>query len=230
MSHALIFGGSGTVGQAVVRALAASGLSVRFTYLHGEATARALAEETGATALRLDLRDAEATRAALAAWREPAPRVFVHCAAKSQNQPLAALSLTDWEELFAINCRAAFLAAQALAPAMQAGGEIILLGAMDRAQSLPAPVHFAATQGALATMTVALAKELGPQIRVNLVALGPLDQGLSRELSPKHLADYRAFSALRRLGNPQEIASVVCWLATENRYISGKTIPVNGGI
>jgi 3-oxoacyl-[acyl-carrier protein] reductase len=83
----------------------------------------------------------------------------------------------------------------------------------------------------LSAMTMALAKELGPSgIRVNMVALGILDSGLSRELNPKLVADYKTFSALRRLGTPAEAAKAILWLALENTYMNGKVLSVNGGI
>jgi 3-oxoacyl-[acyl-carrier protein] reductase len=232
MKTALVFGGSGAVGQEVVRALSQARLSVVFTFHQQQELAQQLSQETGARALAADFSDEEATRDLVQklSQEEPSFSVFVHCAAVSQSLALSDISPELWRRAWAVNCHAAFWAAQALAPHMQQGGEIILLGAIDRAQSLPAPVHFAATQGALSTMTVALAKELGPKVRVNLLALGILERGLSRGLSPKHLAEFQSFSALRRVGRPSELAQVVRWLATENYYLSGKTIPVNGGI
>jgi 3-oxoacyl-[acyl-carrier protein] reductase len=124
------------------------------------------------------------------------------------------------------------VACQELAPSMAPrGGHVVLVGAIDRAQSIPAPVHFAASQGALAAMVMALGKELGPRgIRVNMVALGLLEGGLSREISPALVADYKAFSALRRLGTADEAARAILWLALENTYMSGEVVPVNGGI
>lgn len=110
-------------------------------------------------------------------------------------------------------------------------GSIVLVGALDRTQSLPAPVPFAASQGMLAAMTMALAKELGPSgILVNMVALGILEEGLARALSPQVRADFLSFSALRRAGTPREAARAILWLALENTYMSGKVMPVNGGI
>ena len=107
----------------------------------------------------------------------------------------------------------------------------MLVGALDRAQSLPLPVHFAGTQGMLAAMAMALAKELGPAgVRVNVVALGALTEGISRTLSPRALADYQSLSAFRRLGEPAEAARAIVWLALENRYMSGKVLAANGGI
>ena len=95
---------------------------------------------------------------------------------------------------------------------------------------MPLPPAYAASQGALSALAMALAHELGADLRVNLVALGVLDAGLSRQLSAGRRKDYQTFSALRREGTPAEAASVITWLALENRYIHGKVIAANGGI
>jgi NAD(P)-dependent dehydrogenase (short-subunit alcohol dehydrogenase family) len=93
------------------------------------------------------------------------------------------------------------------------------------------PVHFAATQGALSAMTMALGHELGPRgVRINLVALGVLDAGISAQLASHRRRDYEKFSALRRAGTPDEAARVIAWLALENTLIQGKVVSVNGGI
>ena len=119
---------------------------------------------------------------------------------------------------------------QLLAPHL-AGGDVVLVGALERTQSLPIPLAFAASQGALAAVTMALAKELGPQdVRVNMVAAGVLEAGLSDDLDAGVLADYEAFSALRRRGTAAEVAACILWLALQNTYFSGKVLPVNGGI
>jgi 3-oxoacyl-[acyl-carrier protein] reductase len=78
---------------------------------------------------------------------------------------------------------------------------------------------------------MALAKELGPGgVRANVVSLGMLEEGLSREVDPKLMADYKSFSALRRLGTPAEAAKAILWLALENTYVNGRVVAVNGGI
>lgn len=228
--RALVFGGSGAVGSRVVRELAARGVDVAWTFFHG-----AKAPELPGTSHRVDLRDPKAIRALVAElWGQGrAPGIFIHCAVVNRSSSLEETTDGDFDDAFAVNVRAPYVAAQALAPhfAGLLGSSIVLVGAMERAQSLPLPSHFAATQGALGAMATALAKELGPRgTRVNMVALGPLTEGLSSELSPDLIEDYKRFSALRRLGSPEEAARVVAWLALENRYISGKTIAVNGGI
>ncbi len=231
-SLALVTGGTGAVGSAVLRALAARGIPSVFGYHSSTDKAEALSRELGARALRCDLRDRAAIRASLGGL-ERAPDVFIHCAAVSRNASLAELTDADWDDSLEINGRAAFTIGQLLAPSMAqaGGGDIVLVGALDRAQSLPLPVHFAASQGLLSTLAMSLAKAVGPAgTKVNMVALGVLDEGLSRSLPEKSVADYKAMSALRRLGTAAEAARFITWLALENRYISGKVLAANGGI
>jgi 3-oxoacyl-[acyl-carrier protein] reductase len=231
-SLALVTGGTGAVGSAVLRSLAAAGVPSVFGYNTSADRARALEQELGARALRFDLRDPQATRAAIRGL-DRAPDVFIHCAAVSRHARLAELTDADWDDALQINGRAAFVIAQLLAPSMAqaGGGDIVLVGALDRAQSLPLPVHFAASQGLLSALAMALAKSVGASgTKVNLVALGVLDEGLSRSLPEKAVADYKAMSALRRLGTAAEAARFITWLALENRYLSGKVLASNGGI
>lgn len=234
-ARALVFGGTGAVGSEVLRGLARANVATAFTYHRSRDAALALAAELSATPLRVDLREPAAVRELIRGLdREGCgPDVFIHCAGVSRAARLAEVTDEDWEVASAVNCRSAFVACQELAPILARRGEghIVLIGAMDRSQSLPMPVHFAATQGMLAAMTMALAKELGPSgTRVNMVALGVLDRGISRDLDPKLLADYQSFSALRRVGTPQEAARAILWLALQNRYMSGQVLAVNGGI
>src|SRR5262245_60901831 len=226
--RALVVGGSGTVGAEVVRALARAGVPTTFTYHRSVARAHALAQELGATARRVDLADSAAVRALVEELPEPA-NTSLHCAAVGREAKLAELTDEDWETAHAVNCRSAFVLCQAVAKTLTRG-DVVLVGALDRSQALPLPVHFAATQGMLAALTLGLAKELGPGARVNMVALGPLEGGLSRDLSPRLLGDYKKYSALQRLGTAHEAARAIVWLALENRYMSGKVLTVNGGI
>lgn len=232
---ALVTGGSGALGSEVVRALSSGGARVVFTFLRSGARAAALAAETGAAAAPVDLSDRAAVRGFAEALARDGvePDVLVHCAGVSRPTSLAETDDTGWDAVHDVGPRAAWVLARALAPAMarRKKGAIVLVGALDRTQSACAPVHVASASGALASMAMALAKELGPSgIRANFVALGPLEGGLSRDLPPKLLADYQRFSALRRRASPAEAARFLSWLALENGWINGKSIPVNGGL
>jgi NAD(P)-dependent dehydrogenase (short-subunit alcohol dehydrogenase family) len=233
-AQALVFGGTGAVGGAVLAGLARAGIPTVFTYHRSEAKAQALAAEHSQRAVAIDLADANAIRRLIRdLGRDGAvPDVFIHCAAVTRYLSLEDISEADWREAHLVNGYSAFVACQELAPKL-AGREahIVLVGAMDRVQSISLPVHFAASQGMLSAMTMTLAKELGPRgIRVNMVALGLLEAGLSRGIAPKLVADFKAFSALRRLGKPEEAARAILWLALENTYMNGEVVPVNGGL
>jgi 3-oxoacyl-[acyl-carrier protein] reductase len=234
-TRALLFGGTGAVGSAVLRGLREAGVTTVFTWHRSRERAAALAAELDTQSLAVDLGDAAATRAALRALGDEGfrPDLFIHCAGVTRPAPLAEISDEDWRVANEVNCHSALIALQELAPAMTAAGEghVVLVGALDRAQSLPMPIAFAASQGGLGALTMAAAKELGKGgIRVNLVALGPLEGGLSAQMDAALVKDYTTFSALRRLGQPAEAARVILWLALENTYVSGKTVAVNGGI
>jgi 3-oxoacyl-[acyl-carrier protein] reductase len=236
--RALVLGGSGAVGGAIVEALAARGVPTTFTFNKGRDRAEALSRAAGAELAQpvaVDLTRPEALRGLVRALEAEgrAPDVLIHAAAVTRARTLAELTDADWAELTAVNLTSALVAAQALAPGLAArgGGDLVFLGGLDRAQSVPAPVGFAATQGALGAMTMALAKELGRSgVRVNMLAVGILEEGLSRGMDARLVEDYRRFSALRRTGAPAEVARAAVWLALDNTYITGRVIPVNGGL
>lgn len=219
--RALVLGGSGALGSAVVEALRARGVSVAFTWLRGEQRASTLASQTGAISLRVDLRDTDALQQALSSLPQP-PDLLVHCALHA---PLSLEApLTDWDEAQAVNCRSLLVAIHSC-PALR---DVVVASALDRAQSLPLPLPLAATQGANAALVMALAQERGASLRANLVALGPIGEGLSSRLPPALLEEYRKYSALGRLGTAAEAARTIVWLALENTYMSGKVLSIGG--
>lgn len=234
-SRALVFGGTGAVGSSVLRGLAEANIPTVFTYHRSTEKAKALATECCQRAVPVDLSEPNAIRRLVHDLEDDGnvPNVFIHCAATSRNLELEKITEDDWREVHLVNGYSAFVACQELAPRMakNQGGSIVLVGAIDRAQSMSAPVHFAASQGMLSGMTMALGKALGPRgIRINMVALGLLEGGLSREIAPQLVADYKTFSALRRVGKPEEAARAILWLALENTYMNGEVLPVNGGL
>lgn len=216
MRRVLVFGGTGHVGQAVLRQLTQTDAAVVFTWHTNKKKAKALTAELGYAAYALNLKNVNAIRSLV---RELMPDVLIHA---------AAINVDDLDACYAVNCRSAYVAVNAMPTGPR---DVVLLGGLDRVQSLPLPPAYAATQGMLSGMVMALARALGPDgLRINLMALGPLDGGLSTGLGTGQLADYERFSALRRRGTADEAAKAAVWLALENTYLNGKTVPVNGGI
>lgn len=228
VKRALVLGGTGTVGSAVLRELARRSVPAVFTYHRSDDKARMLAAELGHMAARVDLADAAATTAFLDA--QAPVDLAIHCAGVSAGLALPEIDVATWQHAMAVNVQSAFLVCRWIA-ARAKRCDVVLVGGLDRAQSLPLPAHFAASQGALSALAMAVAHEVGPHdIRVNVVALGPLDSGISQGLAARRRKDYETFSALRRPGTAEEVAKTIVWLALENTFIQGKVLSVNGGI
>jgi len=240
----LVFGGSGALGRAVCATLGAEGARVAFTYREGERAARAVAEEVrGAVPLRLDAASVEAVESTVdrAAERLGGIDAFVQCAGVGVTAPapeartharMSAVDEAAWDRMMDVNAKSTFFAVRRLARVMGSeGGNVVLVGSVDGVKPVPSPVHYAASKGALAGMTAAMAKELGESgIRVNMVAPGIMDGGMSRDIPAHLLHEYVKHCGLRRVGRLEEVARVVGWLALHNTYVTGQVVLVDGGL
>jgi NAD(P)-dependent dehydrogenase (short-subunit alcohol dehydrogenase family) len=136
-----------------------------------------------------------------------------------------------WDRMFDINVKGTFFAIRALLPLMKGGGNIVLTGSIDGVKPVPAPVHFAAAKGALKSMAQTAAKEAGgDNVRINVIAPGVMEAGVSRALPPEILAEYVKHCGLKRTGKLTEIAAVIAWFALHNTYVTGQTILVDGAL
>ena len=235
----IVFGASGALGQVVAAELSRRGARVGLTYWQGREVADRLARELdGAVARRLDLTVTADIPRVLDELAEGLGGVdaFVHCAAILSAgsgvayDRLGEVGEAGFDRLLAINVRSAFFAAQHLAGVMH-GGSMVLLAGVDSVKSVPAPIPYALAGGALVTMARALAKDLGPRgFRVNVVASGVLDAGISAAIPADLKAQYLKHCGLRRVGRREEVASMVAFLALENTYVTGQTLVVDGGL
>ncbi len=240
----LVLGGTGHVGRAVVAGLAARGIRAAFSYHRSGDVAKKLSAATGFCAYPLDCSDPAGIAALfdrLDERRDDAlglPDVLVHCATAAPATDMFAIAPEEWDRIHAVNVRSAFLAARELCRRREArpaagpvGGDIVFTAAISGTSAVPAPVHFATTQAALAGLTRTLARRLGRQgYRVNLALFGLLDGGISQNLSADLSAAYRRFSAFRRIGSAAEAARTVLWLALDNTYMTGATLSSTGGL
>lgn len=241
----IVIGGSGAVGRVVCRALAARGAHVGFTYLTNETVARELtAAIPGSIALGLDVRDIGAIDRTLAEFEQRFGRIdaLVNCAAigitgasrgENGHERMDHVTEHGWETMLAVNAKASYFAVRRVASLMRdrGGVNIVLLGSIDGVKPAPAPVHYAASKAALAGMIRAMAKELGPRgIRINSVAPGVLEDGLSRSLPEPLRREYLKHCGLKRFGRIDEVAGLVTWLAIENTLVTGQTLVLDGAL
>lgn len=135
----------------------------------------------------------------------------------------------QWDELFASNAKAPYFLSQAAAPHLRAAkGAIVNLVDIYVERPLPRHPVYCMAKAALSMMTLALARELGPEVRVNAVAPGAV---LWPE-SGKAYADQQelvARAALKRAGSPDDVAGAVLYLLRDAGYVTGQTIKVDGG-
>lgn len=145
---------------------------------------------------------------------------------------LSQLTAKSMTQLFQQNLTNLLSVLQDTAQALKVrGGNIVIIGTLHGLKLLPSPPHFAAVQAALLGITQSLAKELGEyNIRVNLLACGLVDDVTTQNLCIKHRQTYLQHCALGRFARADEIARVANWFAIHNRYVSGQSIVVDGGL
>jgi len=238
----LITGGDSGIGRAVAIAYAREGADVAISYLEAE---QADAEETrrwvegaGRRCLLLpgDIRDPEWCKALVARTVEAFGRLDVlvnNAAAQTTNEGLDDILVADVEGAFRANVFAQIWLTQAAAPHMKPGASIINTTSVQAKVAGKGMIVYAATKGAIASLTIGLSNLLAPQgIRVNCVAPGPVwtpIQPIAK--SPEELETLGQNTPLGRAGQPSELAgSYVLLAAQEGSYMSGALIPVTGGM
>lgn len=244
MKRVLVLGGSGALGGVVCKDLSAHGARVAFTYLTNEGAATALREALpGSVSLRMDARrqadvdGAVATAAAELGGLDAlvhcvAVGVRVECAGAGSHHRMPQLAEADWDELMDVNARSAWLAVRAAVPHLRASkGNVVLVGSVDAVKPVAAPVHYVASKAALHGMAMGMAKELGPDgVKVNLVAPGVLEAGLSRNLPAQLLEEYVKHCGLKRPGRLSEAANVIVWLCLQNTYVTAQKLLLDGAL
>ncbi|MFE7130665.1 SDR family NAD(P)-dependent oxidoreductase [Streptomyces sp. NPDC057638] len=243
---ALVTGASRGIGRAIAHRLAQDGALVAVHYGENGTAAREAVErieEEGGRAFAVQARlgapgDAETLfagfDAALEAIGEPvALDILVNNAATSRSGPIEKLTSETYERIFAVNVKAPLFLAQLGLTRMRDGGRIVNVSSAATRVAFPESIAYAMSKGAIDTLSLALAKAVGPRrITVNAVAPGFIatDMNAERRANPEGAALLAAASVFQRIGEPADVADMVAFLASDDsRWITGQYIDVSGG-
>ena len=231
----LVTGGSRGIGEACVRAFCQRGDSVAFLYHTSHERAKALSLQTGAIAICADVSNATSATAATqnAIQKLGGIDVLVNNAGISQIKLFSDITDEDWRRMIDTNLSGAFYTSREASRAMvaQHSGRIINIGSMWGKVGASCEVHYSASKAGLRGMTMALAKELGPSgITVNCIEPGVIETEMNAALDESTRQELCDSTPLCRIGKAEEVASVVCFLASEEAsFITGQVIGVDGG-
>jgi pteridine reductase len=233
----LITGGARRVGAEIARALHAAGANILIHYRSSAAAATSLADQFNqarphsAAVHAAHLSNADAPEKLVAATLLEFGRldILINNASTFYPTPVGRITVAQWDDLMGSNLKAPLFLSQAAAPSLRVQrGLIINMIDIHALRPLKGHPVYSVAKAGLAMLTRALARELGPEIRVNGIAPGPvlwpegdMDEGLKEEIIGK--------TALKRHGTPQDIARTALFLAKDAPYITGQIIAVDGG-
>ena len=232
---ALVTGSARRIGAQLVRTLHHHGMRVIIHYRGSQQEAESLAavlnqtRPNSAAVLQADLDQPAAVRQlasdALACFGQL--DLLVNNASSFYPTPIDQADDADWEKLIHSNLRAPFILSQQLTPALrQQHGCIINIVDVYAEKPLQTHTLYCMAKAGLAMMTKSLARELGPEIRVNGVSPGPILWPEAGQMNQQAIQDA---TALKRSGDPDDIANTVYWLATAAPFITGQILAVDGG-
>jgi 3-oxoacyl-[acyl-carrier protein] reductase len=237
---ALITGASRGIGAAIAERFARLGMNVIIHYLNSHEAANDVARRClsfGANAMTVaaDLRSGEQIERMKEKLHNHGfvPNILVNNAGISHYGLLSDLSEAEWDQVMNVNLKSAFLCCKAFMPAMVAAryGRIINVSSVWGISGASCEVAYSAAKGGMNAFTKALAKELAPSgVTVNAVAPGAVETDMMASFNTEELAALQEEIPAGRLAQPDEIASLVYFLALpESGYINGQVISPNGG-
>ncbi|MGQ9555249.1 MAG: SDR family NAD(P)-dependent oxidoreductase [Anaerolineae bacterium] len=237
---AIVTGGGGGIGRATCLELARHGANVAVADIslqHAETVADEV-NACGAIALacRVDVTSNSDVQRAVRCVCDRFDKVdiLVNSAGVYQTGTLSEVSEDDWDRVLAINLKGTFLFCKEVVPLMQRqrSGAIVNVSSISgRTKSQLAAVNYVASKAGIIGLTMCLASQLAADgIRVNCVAPGTIDTPIIANLTPEEREALAKRSPLGRLGQPEEVAATIVFLASPAAsYITGETVNVNGG-
>jgi NAD(P)-dependent dehydrogenase (short-subunit alcohol dehydrogenase family) len=235
---ALVTGARGGIGRATAVALAQEGAKLVLGDVADLAETVEAVRAAGASAvisLKLDVTSAADAEAAVSRAVSELGRldILINNAGVGKPAPLAEVTDELWDWIMDINLKGAFICARAAAPRMQAGGSIVNVASLaGRASSPVMACAYSASKAGLLGLTRHLARELGPRgIRVTAINPGVVITALTEHFSPEHLEAITESIPLGRPAQPDDIAKVIVFLASDDAsYVTGASLDANGGI
>jgi 3-oxoacyl-[acyl-carrier protein] reductase len=237
---ALVTGASRGIGAAIARRLASDGFAVAVNYASSPAQADALVAELQAAggkafAVKADVASAGEVRAMFDAVEAQFGKVdvLVNNAGVLKTVPLAEHTDALYDQTFDINVRGTFNTLREAATRLNEGGRVVNFSSTTLALNMPGYAIYNATKAAVEAFTHVFAKELrGRNITVNAVAPGPIATSLFLDgKTEEQIQTFAKMPPLQRLGQPEDIASVVAFLAGPDAgWVNGQVLRANGGI
>ena len=234
---ALITGGARRLGAAIARRLHVAGACIAIHYRSSATQADALVAEldairaNSAVAVAGDLLDTDAIPAIVESVTRRFGRldVLVNNASSFYATPLGSITAQQFDDLVGTNLRAPLLLSQAAAPALRsARGLVLNMADIHGQRPLRDHAVYSAAKAGLIMLTRSLARELGPEVRVNAIAPGPVlwpERGMSADLQ----AEIVGKTALRRGGSPDDVAAAAYYFVAEAPFVTGQVLAVDGG-
>ena len=235
---ALVTGATRGIGKAIAQELAEAGHTVVGTATSdaGADTISTHLAEWGGMGIRLDVSDSEAVKAAVVMITERygAPTILVNNAGITRDNLMMRMKDDEWTDVIGTNLNPLFTVSKACLRGMTKArwGRIVNISSVVAQMGNAGQANYAASKAGAEGMSRAMAKELGSRaVTVNCVAPGFIDTDMTKVLTDDQRSLMLGQIPLGRLGEPEEIAKVVAFLASDSgAYITGETIHVNGGM
>ena len=240
MEYALVTGGSRGIGKAIALELAHRGMPVIINYLSNAEAARQTKAEVEALGVRselmpFDTASPEAIESALEQWAAKHPddyiQVLVNNAGVRRDNLMIFMQDEEWHQVLDTTLNGFFYLTRRLLKDMltHRNGRVINVTSLSGIKGLPGQANYSAAKAAVIGATKALAQEVAQRkVTVNAVAPGFIDTDMTKDLD---VSELKKLVPMRRFGKPEEVASLVGFLASpQAAYITGQVISINGGL